>query len=264
MKNSAFLKAFSCLLVLCLLSGCKPKSELLINADDDTGLNKETATLTICRVSSAENAEGDKISWYTKVDDPFEIIKNPEDVDTEPQGDMQHTVDYSYGTKAHLEVPFSRSFTVHSIYEHFPAEVSARNKSRQEDSKEPIQVNSSIKYETDSRTMSQGVSGEWSKVVYHCNNVTEIYTGYAGSKFSLRYFVSNKFPEVEPTLKEDVYDLNGSGGDHVIIALIDGEILTEGMEGNYTVSHYHRVNNNITTTEMEYDKDGNLLSATEE
>lgn len=265
MKRSLFLKVCCCLLAICLLSGCAPKSPLLAHADDDTGLNKETAILRLYKASRVTNAEGKEIGWYTKLNHPFEKIEDWAGIDVEPQGNMEHTV-HSYDGKDEidLEIPFSKSFTVYSIYRRLPAEVSAENQLRNK----PIQVSSGVTFYTgtsDNRN-GQSVCGSWGKAVHHCNNVIELYDCLPELEFTVCMVVDD--PSSTPKKESyNIYEIEGKGGDHVIVALADGKVLADGMECNYTVTRTTYTGwerDKYVTVKEEYDKDGNLLSTTEE
>lgn len=267
MKRSLFLKVCCCLLAVCLLSGCAPKSPLLAHADDDTGLLKTGIDVTLRRFSGIKNAKGKELRFFSKTENPFQKIGDSLSDSSPLEGNMSYEVvskDEEKG-KIGLKLPFSKTFTVYSLYHYFPEDVAARNKVWQKELLTKVSAEVNLTFSGIS-TVYQSISGDWEKIVFHCNNVTELYGDL--EEFEANIKVDSVLSEDKKLKKKtDRYILEGSGRDHVILALADGELLTEGMEGNYTVTHKIYTDwekDKDVTVKEEYDQDGNLLSTTEE
>lgn len=251
MKRNAFLKALCCLLAVCLLSGCTSKSPLLANADDTNGL-EDTVSIELDHFCSVKNAEGKELRWFSLSGDPFWETDSRENYTYKLEGTMEYHLFSEDEFKVSFATPFSKTFTVSSVYELFPDRISAANEHVVKEIGKKLSPKVSARFDyTDDSSSGQSIEGDWSRIVFHCNKVTELYGDL--DKFNIFLFGSS-----------GTYDLEGSGGDHVIVALVDGEIKTEGMVGNYTVTHTNQTGDKMTTIVREYDETGNLLSTTEE
>ncbi len=254
MKKTLFLKIFCCLLILCLLSGCGPKSSLLAHADDTDGLKKDLAEISLwCHIGySIENSRGEKLQYLPDSEETGEHIITGEHY--KPEGNMKYSGETRDSFKVgwhRFQVPFSQSFTVHEDY--LTAAVEQEVFTTEEIKEVDYETESHATfYFEDNMTVFQDTWGDWNKAIHHCNNVVELFGGL--SEFTITFrMLKNSLP---PALA-DSYEISGAGKGHVIAAFENGEILTEGMEGNYTVT----VNDYFV---YEYDETGHLLSTTEE
>lgn len=256
MEKKFFQKMLCCLAIVLLLSGCagKEKSPLLAHADDDTGHTKFAELWLYRRLGySIENAEGETLQFVSDPESPDKSVK--------AEGNLDYyaldPVDDSY--KIFLSL-FSKSFTVQNDYVGTALEEGLITEKELEEDTNVLFTNSHIVYYLEDGTVvSQAAGGKYDKAVHHCNNVIELFGDL--SEFCIKFVVLNQDPNYKIT-ENEYYQLDGSGKDHVIVALVDGEIKTEGMVSNYTV--YKSVIDKDIHITKEYDETGKLLSTTEE
>lgn len=254
MKRSLFLKALCCLLALCLLSGCTPKSPLLAHADDDSELGREFAAVYLEKYNySIENQEKESIylTPHPEFKDCFLLDGTMLSQEEKEKCGRLWIRDQVFSKR--IQVPFSKSFTVCEPVKAAQWEPGESPENESEGDYE-FRTESCVCFrKEDGIEVTQLAYGSWDKAVHHCNTVIELYGDL--SRFRI-CFVRREEPHYDTR-----YTLDGAGKDHVIAALVDGEVLTEGLAENYTVTI---TGWGIGLIRKEYDQYGNLISTTEE
>lgn len=277
MRKKNLLKVFCCLLALiCLLPACERKSPLLTHADDVGDLKTDYAAIDLMESSdySIENKESETLSLVSHpIRDEAGMIANK---NYTPEGTIKYfnesATDCSvYGRWRTYQVPFSETYTM-SIYDDPDRlkeleQMDISEEDREKLKKLKIHSESRVTYYAEGNTIEQFTGGHWSKAVHHCNNVVELYGDLSELRVCFNFTKGTLYTKGAPygppaRSWKNAYAIHGNGKDHVIIALVDGEIRTEGMVGNYTVTRRSEAEGMATT--FEYNQNGKLLHTEEE
>lgn len=267
---------FCCLLALiCLLPGCERKSPLLAHADDIGDLKTDYAAIDLIEETNStkgmgytiENEEGETLS----------LVRISKSQPSGPVGTMESLNEAEAGHAGFnrykiFQVPFSKTYTVSALVR---PTYWVENRGMPEDEVMELKnkTQSRVSYYSEGNTIEQLTEGYYAmeqtdedyynKIVHHCNNVVELYGDLSELWVCFNITEGTKFgkPDVGKRKQrvegQNTYIVHGSGKDHVIIALVDGEIRTEGMVGNYTVTR--RLEDEDSDARLEYDETGKLL-----
>ncbi len=258
MKKRLAFKTLCCLPAVCMLLGCTGESKLLAIADDDTYMQETTVDGTLFDFKGYRivNAEGKELHYVSFDPEHSDNYHGPEGTMEFTDSHLPSFNDYEnfWSEKPfcnRLRFPFTKRFTFER-YQNEEESWSDKTLSEftfcKEEKEKGVRT-----------TTRQSVFGFCSKVVHHCNNVIELEGDLSDLLvgFNVKVFA-------EPTdteISNFSYLLRVDGGDRVVVALIDGKIVTEGMASGYTTRTRAQTQDNETMAVInEYDKDGNLLN----
>lgn len=215
-------KLLSCLLVVFILFGCTEEPPF----DPETATDYADIYFQLNHLS-VTNAEGKEIHY--KGDTIEEKVLN-----MELEGEMEHYNERSTGLDlgTWFITPFSECFTVQT---RIP--ITGKAKSA---------ASFGVDFYKDGKSTSNcGVSGFEGVATIHSDGVIELW----GNNEEIRASFSPR-----ENLDFNSMSLEGSGEDYVRLQLVDGEIVAEGLVGEYTVKKYDEDNGEISRETFQAEK----------